>query len=334
MAALSPDGPPWPAAVAVSGGGDSVALMLLLSRWAEKHRAAPPVVLTVDHGLREDSAGAARKVAKAAKIRKLSAHVLTWKGAKPKADIENAARLARYRLMGEWCAEHKVRTLYVAHNLEDQAETFLLRLARGSGVDGLSAMRAIAPYPIPGFAGLALVRPLLGFRRDELRKFLKTGGEKWAKDPMNEDPRFARARFRALLPALEDVGLSADRIAGAAGHLARARETLDSLSGALIARYVQPHGRNVLASSAALAAAPPELALRALAELLRQVSGADYRPRFQSLESLLGAIRDGRLGAGRTLHGCKIGPAPRRLAIFGPQTLLIQPEPARKPRKG
>ncbi len=325
-------GPPWPAAVAVSGGGDSLALMLLLVRWASAHRRKPPVILTVDHGLQKNSAAVARRVAEAARRKGLEAHVLSWEGVRPKADIENAARQARYRLMGEWCRKHRIRTLYLAHNREDQAETFLLRLARGSGVDGLSAMSPIAPFPIPGFAEIVLVRPLLEFSRAELRHYLHMARERWTEDPMNSDPRFARTRFRALLPALADAGLSAERIADAAGHLRRARDALDLVSEALIGRYARLEREYALVNAKAFAAAPAELALRSLATLLQRVSGAAYRPRFESLSRLLLWIGTGRLGGGRTLHGCKIGPAPKRLAVFQSQTLLIQPEPPR--RKG
>lgn len=136
---------PWPGAVAVSGGGDSLALMLLLADWAKAGRLAPPPVLIVDHGLRQGSARDARKAARWARAAGLKAHVLSWKGKKPAADIEAAAREARYRLMGECCARNGIGALYVAHALEDQAETFLLRLARGSGLDGFAPCARLRP---------------------------------------------------------------------------------------------------------------------------------------------------------------------------------------------
>jgi tRNA(Ile)-lysidine synthase len=216
----------WPGAVAVSGGGDSLALMLMLAR-AKKKPA--PIVLTVDHGLRPDSAKDAKAVLQAAKKLGLEAHLLQWKGAKPKSDIEAAAREARYRLMGEWCAKHKIGALYLAHTLEDQAETFLLRLARGSGLDGLSAMQEVAPFPLPGYGELKLVRPLLSVTRAQLRAYLKKSGLEWRDDPMNEDPRFARVRIRQSWPQLEEIGLSPTRIAAAAGHRAGADRTVRPL---------------------------------------------------------------------------------------------------------
>ena len=106
------------------------------------------MVLTVDHGLRKDSARDARQVARWAKAAGLKAVTLTWRGDKPKTGVEAAARDARYRLMGAWLKKHKITTLLVGHTQDDQAETFLLRLARGSGLDGLSAMQPHAPWPV------------------------------------------------------------------------------------------------------------------------------------------------------------------------------------------
>ena len=141
-------------------------------------------------------------------------------GRKPNSGIEGKAREARYALLGEWCAAHDVPSLFVAHTLEDQAETFLLRLGRGSGVDGLSAMRPRAPFPVAGFDSVQVLRPLLEIGRAELRAFLTARGTPWLEDPMNEDSRFARVRLRKALPTLEAAGVSARRIAEAARHLA------------------------------------------------------------------------------------------------------------------
>jgi tRNA(Ile)-lysidine synthase len=334
MAALAQDDAPWPAAVAVSGGGDSLALMLLLAEWARSRKKPTPVVLTVDHGLRTGSARDADAVVVAAKAAGLQAHTLKWRGPKPKSDLEAAAREVRYRLMGAWCRRHGTQNLYVAHTLEDQAETFLLRLARGSGLDGLAAMQALAPFPVPGFEGLTVIRPLLGSTRAELRAFLESRGLEWAEDPMNSDPRFARARLRAAWPALDAAGLTARRIAAASGHLARARGALDTATAAFLKDHVRPVADGAVVDGAALGELPREVGLRVLAALLGRVSGAAYRPRFERLERLYGAILAGELGRGRTLHGCRIGPAPKRRAVFGGSGLLIAREAGRAPRTG
>jgi tRNA(Ile)-lysidine synthase len=329
MDALLSAGAQWPGAVAVSGGGDSVALMLLLAQYAKHARREAPVVLTVDHGLRETSAKDAKAVVKMAAEIGLKAHALTWKGAVPKSDIEAEARSARYRLMGEWLVAHEIPALYVAHTMEDQAETFLLRLARGSGLDGLSAMRVIAPYPMPGFPGLMVVRPLLDMARAPLRDFLRAKKQAWLEDPMNADPRFARSKLRAAWPQLEALGLSAQRVSDAAEHLGRAREALDDMTAALLLRAARFDEAGALLDSVRLKMAPREVGLRALASLLSRVSGETYRPRFGKLERLFDAIRDGSLGGGATLHGCIVAPASRTAWAFGTGTLAITREMGR-----
>jgi tRNA(Ile)-lysidine synthase len=324
----------WPGAVAVSGGGDSVALMHLLARWAKGTKKTAPLVLVVDHGLRPESGREARGVVKTAKALGLAVRLLRWADA-PGRGIEAAARAARYGLMGKVLRQQKRATLYVGHTEDDQAETFLLRLARGSGLDGLSAMRTLAPYPHPDFPHLAVARPLLGFSRAELRAWLTARKLGWVEDPMNADPRFDRVRIRQLAPALAAAGLSAGRIALAARHMAAAREALELVTGAVLARAVaaSPPGSRqpgLLLDPAALSAAPRDLALRALAALLQQVSGQAYRPRFAALERLYDRIRHGTLGGGATLSGCRIGPAPATERAFGPATLKITAEAPRK----
>jgi tRNA(Ile)-lysidine synthase len=333
MDALRSAGAAWPGAIAVSGGGDSIALMLLLAAYAKHAKLAPPIVLTVDHGLREGSAKDAKAVVKMAADAGLKAHALTWKCTVPKSDIEAEARAARYRLMGEWLIAHKVGALYVAHTMEDQAETFLLRLARGSGLDGLSAMRVIAPYPMQDFPSLMVVRPLLDMARVPLRDFLRGKKQSWLEDPMNGDPRFARSRLRAAWPQLEALGLSPQRVSDAAEHLGRAREALDDMTAALLMRAARFDEGGALVDSVRLKMAPREVGLRALASVLTRVSGEAYRPRFGRLERLFDSIRDGTLGGGATLHGCIVAPAARHPAPFGTGTLAISKEQGRVPRE-
>jgi tRNA(Ile)-lysidine synthase len=326
MADVLRRGAPWPGAVAVSGGGDSIALMLLFADWARATARPAPFVLTVDHGLVPESARHARDVVRRAKAAGLKAEMLFWKEKKPEADIEAKAREARYRLIGEWAKAHNVKGIYVAHTVEDQAETFLLRLGRGSGLDGLSAMRPVALFPAPGFDELRLVRPLMDIRREELRAYLKSRKENWVEDAMNADPRFGRARLRAAWPMLEEIGLSSARIASAARHLARAREALDHATENLLTRASRIVDGEALLDPARLAAAPREIGLRAFAWLLSRVSGQPYRPRFERLERLFDAICRGELLAARTLHGCRVAPAGKGEAAFGLHTVVISRE--------
>lgn len=326
---------PWPGAVAVSGGGDSIALMHLLRGWAKANRQAAPVVLTVDHGLQPGSKSAARDVLRWAKALGLKAHRLVWDAEKPRSDIEAAAREARYRLIAEWCRKRGIATVYAGHTRDDQAETFLLRLARGSGLDGLAAMRAVSSYPVAGYQELRVVRPLITFERQALRDYLTGLGQKWLEDPMNGEQRFGRVRVRKAMKALGEAGLTPARIAGAASHLERARDALDEVTAAVLQRACRADGEAVLVESKALIAAPREVGLRALARVLMGVSGQAYRPRFERLERLFDSIAAEALGAGKTLHGCRIAPAPGSKAFFGSDTLLVAREkPRSRPKAG
>jgi tRNA(Ile)-lysidine synthase len=318
----------------LSGGGDSLALLHLLTDWARARRAPLPVALIVDHRLRKGSTADARRAASWAKALGLETILLVRHGAAPSGDVEAAAREARYRLMGDWLAERGMAALYVAHTRDDQAETFLLRLARGSGLDGLSAMQPVARYPVAGYRQLSLVRPLLDFGRAELRAHLTEIGQEWLDDPMNKDPRFARARIRENWPAFERAGLTAARLADAAYHLSRARQALDMATLAVLARVSRIEGGTALVDGKVLGEAPRELGLRALATLLMTIANEPYRPRFASLERLFDSLASGTFAGGATLHGCRLAPAPRRMAIFGQGTILIAPEgrKAAKPR--
>ncbi len=321
--------------VAVSGGGDSIALMHLLKDFARASKRPSPIVLTVDHGLRKHSARDAKQVATWARQAGLTAHVLTWRGVKPKSGVEAAARMARYKLMGDWLAKKKITTLHVGHTRDDQAETFLLRLARGSGLDGLAAMQPNSPWPREGY-DLTVSRPLLDIGRADLRAHLTAKGHAWLEDPMNQDTSFDRVKIRKAQDALAGAGLTPARIAAACAHLGRARLALEVVTEAVLARAARRlEGRKggFALDPIAVTAAPREIGLRALAALLMAVSGQPYRPRFEALERLFDRLAGGTLGRGVTLHGCHIGPAPRSRGDLRPGTLLVVPENPRKPSK-
>jgi tRNA(Ile)-lysidine synthase len=176
---------------------------------------------------------------------------------------------------------------------------------------------------------LAVARPLLGLKRTSLRDWLSARRQEWLEDPMNQETRFARGKIRLLAAQLEAAGIPPARIAAAAGHLARAREALDLVTQAVLERAARPSGEAVLLDPLALAAAPREVGLRALAGALMAMSGAQYRPRFDALERLYDRVCSGKLGGGATLAGCRLAPAPRRHQAFGPQTLVLARESSR-----
>ena len=187
-------------------------------------------------------------------------------------------------------------------------------------------MRPLAPFPVQGFGGLQIGRPLLSFARDDLRLFLKDQGQAWIDDPMNDDPRFARVKIRQAWPQLEALVLDKSRIADTAAHLSRARTALEYEASELSRRVCHIMAAGTAIDAAGFSVAMPEIGLRVLASVLMAVSGQPYRPRFERLMRLYLAICQRNLGAGRTLHGCIVAPAPRRFSHFGAATVLVRQE--------
>jgi tRNA(Ile)-lysidine synthase len=309
MAALGPFEARPRVAVAVSGGPDSLALALLARDWAAGQSGAA-MALTVDHRLRAGSGAEARQVGAWLAAAGIGHHILVRHGPAPEGDVQAAARRARYALLAGWCGRHGVLHLLLAHQQEDQAETLLLRLARGSGVDGLAAMPAIAER-----AGLRLLRPLLGVPRARLAALLRAAGQPWIEDPSNRNPAYGRVRMRRLAPALAAEGLTAPRLAATATQLGLARAALEAALASWLAAAatIRPEGHLWL-DRALLAAARPDLALRALARCLATIGGAPYAPRLERLTRLYGALV-GPAPAAATLGGCRLVPRGDRLLV-------------------
>jgi tRNA(Ile)-lysidine synthase len=288
-------GPNTPLAVACSGGPDSMALALIALGWAKANKSKI-IALTVDHGLRKESAKEAKQVGAWLKKHRIAHVVLPWKGRKPARNIQEAARKARYRLMTDYCKQHAISHLLVAHHLEDQAETFLLRLARGSGVDGLSAMSALTTM-----YDVTLARPLLGLSKAEMLDYLSKRKQPYVNDPSNENPAFERVKIRKLLPVLTEVGLSPDRLAKTAATMARARAHLEEETG----RFLNSACKILQEGYARLEHVniSEEIALRALATLIMIVGGNDVKTRLNDLERLYAALKDPGF-KGATLGGC------------------------------
>lgn len=303
LAALSPS---KSLAVAFSGGPDSLALLVLAAQWAGRRKGVSLHAFTVDHGLRAASTAEVKRAAALARKLGVSHRILRWEGAKPASGIQAAARDARYRLLLDACREAGAGDLLVAHHLEDQAETFLLRLARGSGVDGLAAMPAERMLAEEG-PPVRLLRPLLGIGQSRLAATVAKSGLAPILDPSNEDDRFDRVRARKALALLAPLGLDAARLARTAGQMARAREALEAETAALLSAHaVLSAFGHVELERGPLMTVPLETGLRALAALIRIVGGADYAPRLDSLEAVYAAIGEGTLGRGRTLGGVKL----------------------------
>jgi tRNA(Ile)-lysidine synthase len=285
--------PPARLAVAVSGGSDSMALLHLAHDWAASRNVALHAV-AVDHGLRPEAAAEADFVGDTAAALGLPHAVLRWRGWDGHGNLQDAARRARRRLIADWAAGQGVQAVALGHTLDDQAETVLLRLARGSGVDGMAGMAAVMQT-----AGVTWLRPLLGERRADLRHWLTARGLSWVEDPSNDDTRFARVRARRLLAELQPLGLNAPRLARTARAMRRAREVLDTAANELAVRAAEVTAGAVAIDRAALAAAPEDTRLRLVAGALGLIGAGPYRPRLDALEAVVAA------GEG-TLAGCRV----------------------------
>lgn len=314
-----------PCALAVSGGSDSTALMVLFADWLALtgREVAAHVVLTVDHGLRTGSTEEAHSVGIQAERLGFRHDVLTWGGEKPATGLQDAARRARYALIAGAMRERGIASLFTGHTRDDQAETLLMRLARGSGVDGLSAMAPRAPLlgPAAGDASnREILRPLLDVPKSRLRATLAARGIAWVEDPSNERTEFERVRLRGARPALDALGLSEEMLALSARRLQRARAALDGVADAFCA----PDAGNVTVDAlgcitidrGALRTAGEEIALRVLARAIRAAGGADEPVPYARLEAIVAACVSGQDGpAGQTLARALVAPGPEAVAV-------------------
>jgi tRNA(Ile)-lysidine synthase len=283
--------------VGVSGGGDSMALVLLLDSWAKTHNGRV-IALTVDHQLRAESAHEARQVSDWLRSRGIEHHTLPWRNPVQGSALQETARAARYELMEQWCHNKGVLHLFLAHNAEDQAETFLMRLDKGSGPDGLSAMSVVSERRY-----CRLARPLLSISRVELRAYLTDNNQDWIEDPSNLDTKFERIRWRQVMA---NENLSPHGFCQSALRYGRARTILDLEVARLAAMAVFVHPAGFIRiNRARFNDAPFEIRARVLARTLLAVGGAQYPPRRSKIDTMLAAIKNTEF-KGRTLGQCRI----------------------------
>ena len=298
---LAPAGEAWRIILAVSGGPDSVALMHLAAEVAATRHWPPLTVATVDHGLQGGSAAIAEAVTAEAERLGLDARLLRWDGAKPTTGLQDAARRARYALLDGLAAELGATHLVTAHTLDDQAETILFRLMRGSGPAGLIGMRGLVRR-----GAVVHVRPFLGVEKQRLVATCLARGWAFVQDPANSDPRFARSRMRSLLPALAAEGLDARAFATLAARLARTEEAIGSAAESLRRSAARPAPAEQLAYDAAtLFDVPRAVLLRLLEQALSEI-GSPGAPRLSRLEALVDRLDQSfRRGTPlrATLHG-------------------------------
>lgn len=311
--------------IALSGGGDSTALMHLAHGWAQGRVL---MAATVDHGLRPASGDEARAAGRAAAGLGIAHEILPWRRGAQDAPAEGghnlmaAAREARLGLLAGWARRHGLGAVLLGHTMDDQAETLLMRLARGAGVDGLAAMA-----PAREAHGLRWLRPLLDLRRAELRVWLGARGIGWIEDPSNEDPGYERVRIRRLLA---DPALSAEGLALAAANLAMARDALCEIASRSAAGAEAPRGALAL-PLAAFRDAPAEIRRRLLVAGVRLVTGAVYPPRRAAVLAAMAALEG---GARCTLDGVLVGPRADRLWLTREAAAALRAPPIRPDAAG
>ena len=313
--------------LAVSGGPDSTALMVMAARWRDSLTTKPTLVaVTVDHGLRKESKAEAAAVARLARKLGIAHRTLRWSGRKPKTGLQEVARLTRYRLLGNAARKAGAAHILTAHTLDDQSETVLIRMSRGSGLSGLGAMQRTSPAPEG--EGLFLVRPLLDISKSRLIATLRAAGISYADDPSNRDPRFTRARLRGLMHLLAEEGLDATQLARLARRLRRADVAIEkSVERAVADLFVELPGAPAVAiESRRFADLPAEVALRVLGRAVARV-GDEGPVELGKLEVLKCALdeaqKNAENGFRRTLAGAIV-------TLKDPQILVERAPPRRR----
>lgn len=292
MAAFFPEGAPSKIGVAVSGGGDSMALLSLAASWADNKGQV--FALSVNHGLRPEAEDEIALVEGLCDQLGICHEIADWSW-DGNGNLQDAARNARRDIFRHWQDRCELSAVALGHTCDDVAETVLMRLARGSGVDGLAGM------PAQHRSGtLNVIRPMLDLARQNLRDYLRAKDIDWADDPTNQDTRFDRVKARQMLETLAPLGLTIDRLGRLASHMSAAREVLQEATLSLAGDIVTQDRGDLLIDRSGFLGGARDSRLRLLAAALGWVSGAPYRPRFDNLKSL-------SAGEGRsTLHGCLI----------------------------
>jgi tRNA(Ile)-lysidine synthase len=309
--------------LAVSGGPDSVALMWLAARWRKALKHGPELVaVTVDHGLRAEAAREARDVKKLAASLDLPHRTLRWSGAKPITGLPAAAREARYALLVKAARKHGATHIFTAHTRDDQAETLLMRMARGSGLAGLAAMARQSARD-----DVVLARPLLHLPKSRLLATLARARIGFADDPTNRDTHFTRPRLRELMPTLASEGFDSRNLARLATRLARANAALEVLvDGA--ERFLALRGQVQAGLDARVfAALPEEVRIRVLQRIINRV-GTEGQAELGKVETLAALLTQPGGAAGKPVR-LKQTLAGALVSLIGGR-LRIEPAPPRR----
>jgi tRNA(Ile)-lysidine synthase len=293
--------------LAVSGGSDSMAMLHLVARVAH-HAGWRVEAVTVDHRLRPEAADEAAFVARTCADLGVPHQVVAWDHDSIRGNLMDQARQARYRLIAEWAHARNIGLVALGHTADDQAETFVMGLARKAGLDGLAGIRATWRS-----GSVTWARPFLHRTRADMRGYLVRNGLPWRDDPTNGDDAFTRIKARRAMAALSPLGITAAGLARVADNLDDARRALTRNVGQEAARVASERAGAIELDHAAYAALPFEIQRRMLIAALRWISGANYPPRETGLNRVqMGIIRQ----KATTLSGCRIAVTEAHIRIL------------------
>jgi len=285
--------------VAVSGGPHSLALTALTKSFSYEKKCKIYYVL-INHNIRKNSSQEAQSVKTLLKRHKIKLNVLTNKKIINK-NVQNEARIIRYQLLTDFCKKKKIKTILTAHNLEDQVETFFIRLSRGSGLQGLSSMK-----PINKIANnIDLVRPLLDIKKKQLIIISKTIFGKFYKDPTNKNTKYLRTRIRNLKNSLEQSGINYNQISQSIRNLASSRDTLNHYFNQIYKDTVRKEKDKVFINQKNFNDINQEMKIGVLKKAIKDFTKNYYSPRSKKVINLINQIK-AKKNTKFTLGGCII----------------------------
>ena len=298
-------------ALAVSGGADSLCLVYLSKMYASEFKNKVHVLI-VDHKLREESKKEANKVKRLLSKKFIQSKILNWRGKIPKSNIQRNARNMRYSLISDYCLNKKVKYLLTAHHLDDQIENFFIRLSRGSGLTGLSSM----PESVIYNNDLKIIRPLLSFKKDELKYVTVNYFKTYIVDPSNKDEKFLRVRIRKYREIMKKEGLDTNKIIKTINNLLSADQALNYYKNKALYKHVSFLSENrCLINNKIFFEEAGEIIFKSFSDILSLVSGTYYPPRSKKILNLINRLKKTKFTKS-TLGGCIIEKKDSTIVIY------------------
>lgn len=288
-------------AVAVSGGCDSLALTFALREFCAAKKIEL-FAITIDHAVRKNSTEESLQLQKLLTKNKINHEILkiNWAN-KPEKNIEASLRQERYKLLTNFCKKNKIKFLFLGHHLGDSAENFLIRLFRGSGLDGLSTMANFLEV-----SGVKLVRPMLDIAKEELQNYLKTKKIKWFEDETNDDERFLRNKIRNFFATFEEKNLIQKRIKNACDEISEMRDFIDVVVEREMKKVVKFADNSCAIDVKKFKKLNPKIALKILALITMKIGGKEYKPRLAKLKKFYDWILFDEKHKRRDFYGCRV----------------------------